>query len=117
MGVQFSTISGSLFADCEERARIRMAYTSIESISNVGYTPPPIVPNVVPKSMGFDFLPAGTRILHDAGKWALYYNAGANVSYLVYDVGSSWRIKPVLGKVRVTYAKGVMAQKPCCQEE
>ncbi len=78
---------------------------------------PPVVPGKVMKSQGFNFLPSGTRRMNDAGKWGLYYYAPANVSYLVYDLGNFWRIKPILGKVSIAYANGVMAQKPCCQED
>ena len=92
-----------------------MAIRSIQPVS--GFVIPPVVPTSVPKAAGFNFLPPGTVGLHDAGRWGLYYYAPANVSYLVYDMGKTWRIKPVLGKVRVSYAKGVMAQKPCCQED
>ena len=92
-----------------------MAFTMIEPTANYGT--PPTVPATVPKWMGFSFLPMGTQQLHDGGKWGLYYYQAANVSYLVYDVEQSWRIKPVLGKLRISYAKSVMAQKPCCQED
>ena len=78
---------------------------------------PPVVPTTVKKSQGFNFLPPGTEMLADATKWALYYYSPANVSYLVMDAGKVWRIKPILGKVRVGYAKSVMAQKPCCGED
>lgn len=92
-----------------------MALTSIDAVESYGM--PPIVPTTIPKSQGFNFLPKGTKRKFNAKKWALYYYAPANVSYLVYDVGQSWRVKPVLGKMRINYAKGVMAQKPCCQED
>jgi len=78
---------------------------------------PPVVPTKVMKSQGFDFLPQGTARVKDAGKWGLYYYSPANVSYLVYDLGKFWRIKPILGRVSLGYAEGVMAQKPCCQED
>ena len=91
-----------------------MAYTMIQAAPTPSM--PPVVPSTVPKSLGFNFLPPGTVQLHDAQKWGLYYYAAANVSYLVYDLGKVWRVKPVLGRLRVNYAKGVMAQKPCCQE-
>jgi hypothetical protein len=84
-----------------------------------GYTPPapPTVPSTVPKAAGFNFLPPGTVAVHDGGKWGLYYYAAYNVSYMVYDFGDFWRINTVLGKLKVGYAKGIVAQKPCCQED
>lgn len=91
-----------------------MALTYIEPMGQAGM--PPIVPSTVAKSQGFNFLPPGTKRLHDARTWGLYYYPAANVSYLVYDLGTHWRVKPVLGKMRIGYAKGVMATKPCCQE-
>lgn len=92
-----------------------MALTIIEPMGAV--SAPPVVPTTVDKRLGFNFLPPGTDVLHDGGTWGLYYYAPANVSYLVYDVGKFWRVKPVLGKLHLSYAKGVMAQKPCCQED
>ena len=94
-----------------------MAYTQIESTQPTGYTTPPVVPGKVPKSAGFNFLPPGTVMVKDGGKWALYYYAAANVSYMVYDQGNIWGVTPILGKVRVSYAQGVAATKPCCQED
>lgn len=91
-----------------------MAMTIIERVG--GYVAPPIVPTKVSKRMGFNFLPPGTVQLHDGGKWGLYFNGAHNVSYLVMDTGKEWRVKPILGRVRVNYAQGVMAQKPCCQD-
>ena len=93
-----------------------MGYISIEP-ANAGYRPPPIVPNKVAKTMGFNFLPEGTRRLTDGKTWGLYYCAWANISYLVYDLRDHWRIVPVPGKLRVSYIKSYMAQKPCCQED
>lgn len=94
-----------------------MALTYIEPMGQPVAAPPPIVPPKVAKSAGFNFLPAGTVRVHDGGKWGLYYYGAYNVSYLVYDLGTHWRVKPVLGKMHLSYAQGVMAQKPCCQED
>ena len=77
--------------------------------------PMPIIQTRIPKSAGFTFLPAGTKRVYDGGHWGLYYYAPARVSFLVYDVGDEWRVKPVLGKVKLSYAKSVMSTKPCCQ--
>lgn len=84
---------------------------SIQAIS----TAPPIVPSIVPKSQGFSFLPPGTVREHDAGKWGLYYYAGSHVSYMVYDQGKQWQVTTIFGKVKLSFAKGVAATKPCCQ--
>ncbi len=86
----------------------------MQSIQQVS-TAPAIVPPIVPKSQGFNFLPPGTIRQHDGGKWGLYYHALGHVSYMVYDQGKSWQVTPIFGKVKLSYAKGVAATKPCCQ--
>lgn len=82
---------------------------------------PPVIPPSIPKSAGFSVFPPGTVLLHDGGKWALYYYPAANVSYMVVDVGTAWRIKPLLGKAKLSYARShaahVRSIVPCCQEQ
>lgn len=78
---------------------------------------PQIVPTKALKTGGFNFLPPGTLRLHNERKWGLYYYAPGNMSYMVYDQGKYWRITPIIGRVRIKFAKGVAATKPCCQED
>lgn len=91
-----------------------MAITTIEPIT--AYIPPSI-----PKSQGFTFFPPGTIRVHSAKKWALYYYPGANVSYMVVDVGTAWRVTTMLGKVKLSFAKShaksFVSRTPCCQDE
>jgi hypothetical protein len=97
-----------------------MAFTTIEPMAAYQGTPP-IVPPSLPKSAGFSAFPPGTELVYDGGKWALYYYAPSNVSYMVIDVGTAWRIKPIIGRVKLSYAKSharhVRSIVPCCQEE
>lgn len=90
---------------------------AIEPVGGAYPIMPPVIPREVPKARGFNFLPPGTERLYDAKKWALYYYAPANVSYIVVDAGKKWSIRPVLGKLRINYTMGIMATKPCCQED
>jgi len=83
-------------------------------IDNV-YTPP-IVPRRVNKTQGFTFLPPGTILKHDGGRWALYYYADGNMSYMVYDRRTYWETKQILGRVRISYAQIQAGDQPCDQE-
>ena len=93
-----------------------MALTSIEPVGGA-YPTPPLIPREVAKASGFNFLPPGTLRLYDAKKWALYYNALHDVSIIVMDAGRKWSIRPVPGRMGINMASGVMATKPCCQED
>lgn len=93
-----------------------MALTTIQPVGG-GYPTPPLIPREVPKAQGFNFLPPGTVQEYDAKKWALYYNALHDISIIVVDAGRKWSVRPLLGKLRINYARGVMATKPCCQED
>jgi len=74
------------------------------------------VPYTWPKSAGFNFLPEGTRKVHDAVKWALYYCATLNFSFIVIDFGDHWKINHYAGRLRVAMATDRMKYRPCCQD-
>lgn len=63
---------------------------------------PPNSPKTVPFHHNF---PPDIIKEHDpkAG-WALYYSPSLGCSFIVYDLGDSWRIVPYLGKLNVSYA-------------
>lgn len=75
------------------------------------------VPYTWPKSEGFNFLPAGTVKIHDAVKWALYYCAAFNFSFIVIDFEDHWKINHYLGRLQLNYALDAMRVQPCldCQ--
>lgn len=75
------------------------------------------VPYTWPKSAGFNFFPDGTVKVLDAGKWALYYLAAFNFSFIVIDFGDHWKINHYAGRLRVTMATDRMASQPCCQDQ
>lgn len=93
-----------------------MALTSIEPLGQP-YSIPPQIPREVSKAQGFNFLPLGTERVYDGRKWALYYNALHDISIIVVDAGRKWSIRPVPGRMGVNMVRGVMATKPCCQED
>lgn len=93
-----------------------MALTTIEPVGNFPAMPT-IVPRTSPKSAGFTFLPAGTIRQYSAKKWGMYYCARENTTFIVVDAGKDWSIRPVIGKMKLTMAQGVMSTKPCCQED
>lgn len=82
-----------------------------------GYENRPIlVTTNIPKSRGFTFLP-GTERMYDFGKWAVYYDPRLNISYVVVDLGDTWRVMPRIGKVRLKATKMFLRGQPCCQND
>lgn len=71
-----------------------------------------MIPQVSYKKDGFNYLPPGTIKEHDAGTWAIYYNALYNISVIVVDFPDMWRNRVILGKVQTSYAQSVV--KTCC---
>lgn len=78
---------------------------------------PILVTTNIAKTSGFTFLPPGTIRTYDAGKWGVYYNRELNTSYVVVDIGDSWRVMPRVGRVRLKATKMFLRGQPCCQDD
>ena len=80
------------------------------------------IPYTVPKGTAFaTVMPAGTAKVYDAGNWALYFCAPLSASFIVADVGDSWRIQHFSGILTIDYSLTFMkarmyqmANSGCC---
>lgn len=84
----------------------------------------PYPPPYVPKERGWNFLPPNTVEIKLGAGWGVYYNQFLNWSFLVSDTITGWRVNTIPGRVKLSYATGVLKHKKqmmqaagCCGED